>query len=75
MRYPIAQLEESYVVRYPRSATGHTSLAYVMVSVWKIPHGMPQRISAASNVCTSCAVKKIVVNAAIRTRHVITVYR
>lgn len=70
---PSPQQKLTYVVRYPLSAMGHTSVAYVMVRVWKMPQGTPQRISAASRVWTFWAVKKIEVKAATRTRQVRTV--
>lgn len=45
-----------------------------MVSVWNTPQGTPHRISAASKALTLCAVKKIAVKAAIRTKQAITVW-
>jgi hypothetical protein len=61
-------------LQYPRSATGQTSLAYVIVNVWNTPHGIPHKISATNKCTTVCAVKKIAVNAIISSKHAMTVY-
>jgi hypothetical protein len=40
----------TYVVKYGRRTIGATSAAYVVVSVWNAPHGIPQRISPAMSI-------------------------
>jgi hypothetical protein len=54
---------------------GQTSEAYVTQMVWKIPHGRPQRISAARSIWTFWAVKKRVMQAESQMRQPMMVYR
>src|ERR1051326_3238868 len=50
MSCPISQHRLMLLVKYARSATGMHSVAYVVLSVWKMPQGIPQRICDARSI-------------------------
>ena len=56
------------VVKIGLSCTGLTSLAYCVVSVWNMPHGIPQNTSPITSVCTFGAKNSMNMNSVIEIR-------
>lgn len=63
------------VVKIGRNRTGATSEAYCVVSVWNIPHGIPQNTSPMTKVWTFGAKNRIKINAVIDISAPIMVFR